>query len=220
MAVPAGVFCFDVDVWVLFVEFLQRLEGDLMAAVAPHQDIRRSTSCASEEKALRPRVAERVALISTFFIVMLQGSQREVLFGFGVKDVTLVEIKGEIDFAIQSLGNHRLRIVRRHAGGQLIISNPEINKEFMSMFSTRTISPAQELSANGSSERDKLRAHAKEHLLILMGFNFALQPIVERQPLIAQRQMQATTVLNQLAGTNIHLRRADKPGDNIFFGWW
>ncbi len=69
MAVPAGVFCFDVDVWVLFVEFLQRLEGDLMAAVAP-PDIRRSTSCASEEKALRPVVAERVALISTFFIVM------------------------------------------------------------------------------------------------------------------------------------------------------
>lgn len=48
-------------------------------------------------------MAERVALISTFFIVMLRGSQREVLFGFGVKDVTLVEIKGEIDFAIQSL---------------------------------------------------------------------------------------------------------------------
>ena len=35
MAVPAGVFCFDVNVGMLFVEFLQRLEGDLMAAVAP-----------------------------------------------------------------------------------------------------------------------------------------------------------------------------------------
>ncbi len=79
----------------LFVEFLQRLEGDLMAAVAPPPGHTRSTSCASEEKALRPQGGGEVALISTFFIVMLQGSQREVRLGFGVKDVTLVEIKGE-----------------------------------------------------------------------------------------------------------------------------
>ncbi len=112
---------------------------------------------------------------------MLQGSQREVLFGFGVKDVTLVEIKGEIDFAIQSLGNHRLRIVRRHAGGQLIISNPEINKEFMShVFYAYHFTRAGTFGKRFIGERNKLRAHAKEHLLILMGFNFALQPIVER----------------------------------------
>lgn len=66
MAVPAGVFCFDVNVGMLFVEFLQRLEGDLMAAVAPHQDIRRSTSFAIDGNAVRPRVAEMTALKSTF----------------------------------------------------------------------------------------------------------------------------------------------------------
>ena len=85
------------------------------------------------------------------------------------------------------------------------------------VFHTYHFTRAGTLGKGFIGERDKLRAHAKEHLLVLVSLNFALQQVVERQSLIAQRQMQATTVLNQLAGTNIHLRRADKPGDKHIF---
>ena len=122
---------------------------------------------------------------------------------------------------MKALLEHGFRFIGRHAGGQLIISNLQINKEFMShVFHTYHFTRAGTLGKGFIGERDKLRAHAKENLLILMGLNFALQQVVERQSLIAQRQMQATVVLNQLAGRIFISGAPMNPATNIFFGWW
>ncbi len=50
----------------------------------------------------------------------------------------------------------------------------------------------------GSSEERQTPGARQEHLLVLVSLSFALQQVVERRSLIAQRQMRATTVLNQL----------------------
>ena len=64
-----------------------------------------------EGNAVRAKVAEIAALKSTFFILILQGSQRDVLFSFGVKDMTLVEIEFEMHLAMQPFLNHGLRFI-------------------------------------------------------------------------------------------------------------
>lgn len=99
--------------------------------------------------------------------------------------MTLIKIRFKIHLVMRAPLEHGLRFIGRHVGGQLIISNLQINKEFMPhVFHTYHFTRTGTLGKRFIGEKDKLRTHAKENLLIPMGLNFALQQVVEWQSLI------------------------------------
>src|SRR5690606_20274625 len=138
----------------------------------PHQDIRKSTFCAIDGKAVRPRVAEIAALKSTFFI-FITPSEREVLFSFCVKNMTLVHLKREIHLTMKPLINHWLSLIGRDSGGQFVVRDLQVHKEFVAHVLPAHHHPATAAVREGLiRERYKFRAHAVEDLLTRVSRDF------------------------------------------------
>ena len=93
--------------------------------------------------------------------------------------MTLVEIELEMHRAMKPFLNHWLRFIGRHAGGQFIIGNLQVDEEFMAhVFHPHHFTGAGAFSKRFIGDGDELRADAKEHLLVLMGLDLTLQSVV------------------------------------------